>query len=866
MYPNFERFRPVMPLSESHICAKPAKPVEMVSTGLEPDRRKTTPWVPNPEFYGDLPLLIGFDSEWQVEGESNRALSYQFFALDFAGGGWQGIYYPRGNRIGLIGFLSWVVLEGLSAGRIKKWPLSIVLVAHWTLADLAMLKNFAQFKTLLDAVRRTFITVKDTLTCNLWDGQRHCHKVKLIVRDSMLLAPNGKQALSDLGELVGLEKIELEDGEIENMAALLASDPDRFKAYAQRDPEICVRYVIRMMALNLEVAGKAEVPPTLSSVGIKFLLRRWKELGIDQHAVLGTEVVETTAWSPHLQRRLRRREVVLIAERHLHESFATECYSGGRNEQYLFGAGVEGTWTDWDLSGAYATAMSIIGLPGWHAIRQTRDLDEFQPQTMGFARLRFRFPVNTLFPCLPIRTPVGLVFPLEGESYCASPEVYTALRLGAQLEIVDGFILPASFNVRPFEAFVIECTRRRKQYVKGSLDELLWKELANSTYGKTAQGLRRKRVFDSRSGERVDLPPSQITNPYFAAFTTSLVRAVLGEILAALPLNRAVCNATTDGFLTDATDAEVHAATEGPLCRLFAQARLRICGDPTVVERKHRIAQPLGWRTRGQATLKAIEGEKPVLAKAGLKPPMKDKAQHNAWIVDTFINRTADSKQTITTLRNLPEIWKQGGDLTRKEIVRRINMDFDWKRRPVNSSTRPIHGTEHLCFETVPWRSVVEFQACRDQWEQFHGTTGTVLKTVEDLASFDDYRAVDTGSTGLKRSRKDSAITLAKRMFLRAYTRSVWGLDVHAMSYAELARWLTDAGYKTAKADLENAKRPSAKLVGQIVPLTPVVEKFIILLQSQFPGFDPAMMLQPTTRTCDSVLPVSGNNLTTKLK
>lgn len=40
----------------------------------------------------------------------------------------------------------------------------------------------------------------------------------------------------------------------------------------------------------------------------------------------------------------------------------------------------------------------------------------------------------------------------------------------------------------------------------------------------------------------------------------------------------------------------------------------------------------------------------------------------------------------------------------------------------------------------------------------------------------------------------------------------------------------------------------------------------LIFLVKEGVLIDPAMMLQPTTRTCDSVLPVSGNNLTTKLK
>lgn len=828
--------------------AEPAAPNGTGSNQLDADRRSSELWVPKLSNYGDdLPLFVGLDSEWQPKNGSNAILSYQLFALDALGGPWRVIYYPKRERYGLPELLASVVLEGLAQKRIMRWPNSVCLVAHFTLADLTALNRFKDMKRFFDAVRRTYVTLKDAVNVRIWDAQRHDHSVKVILRDSLLLAPNGKQSLADLGTLVGCAKIELEDDEIENMEALLVSNPDRFREYAERDPEICVRYAVKMLELNHEITDKAEVPATLSGMGVSFLVRLWEELSIDRHAILGTEIIKEKPWSDQLQRRVRKKKIVPLAERFLYESFATECYHGGRNEQYIFGAGEEGVWSDWDLAGAYTTAMSVIGMPDWKAIRQTRDIDDFQPHTLGFARIRFRFPVATRFPCLPVRTPNGLIFPLEGESYCCSPEVYLALRLGAQIEIVNGISLPASFDVRPFEAFVLACTQRRKQYEKGSLDELLWKEIGNSTYGKTAQGLRRKRVFDSRSGQHVELPPSQITNPYFAGYTTALVRAVLGEILATLPLNRTVCNATTDGFLTNATDDEVLAATEGPLCRLFAQARLRICGDITVVECKHRVAQPLGWRTRGQATLKAIENEKPVLAKAGLKPPMKDKEQHNQWIVDTFVNRTGDSKQTVSMLRNLPEIWKHGGDLVAKDIVRRVNMDFDFKRRPVNPATRPVQGVEHLSFDTLPWRSVDEFTACREQWEQFRASTQVVLKTPDDLARFEDYRAVDVTKAGLKRSKKDAALTLAKRMFLRVYTRSAWGLDAKAMSYAELARWLTEQGYPTTKEDVENAKRPNAKLVAHVVPPTPAVQKFVERLAAQFPQFDSARLLTITS-------------------
>lgn len=827
--------------SESQISGNELDPVGTVSNCLEHDQRKMSLWEPKLPNYGGavIPLLIGFDSEWKTTDGANNVLSYQFFALDVHGGSWRTIYYPKNERFGLPTLLACVIAEGLAKGLIREWPASIYLVAHFSLADLSTLERFVDIKALFDAIRRTYVTLnpKTALICRIWDEQRHDHHVKVILRDTMLLAPNGKQSLAALGDLVDCEKIELEDDEIENMDLLLVSNPERFRDYAERDPEICVRYAVKMLELNYSITGKAEVPPTLSGMGLSYLLRLWGELGIDRHVVLGTEVIKATPWSEHLQRRIRKNEIVPLAERHLFESFASECYHGGRNEQFLFGAGEEGLWTDWDLSGAYTTAMCVIGMPDWKAIRQTRDIDEFQPQVLGYARVRFRFPENTRLPCLPVRTANGLIFPLEGESYCCSPEIRLALRLGAQLDIVNGVILPASFNARPFEQFVIECASRRKSFTKGTLDELLWKEIGNSTYGKTAQGLHRKRVFDSRSGQHVDLPASQITNPYIAAYTTSFVRAVLGEIIAGLPLNRTVCSATTDGFLTNATDAEVLTATDGPLCRLFAQARLRISGDVTMLERKHRIAQPLGWRTRGQATLKGIAGEKPVLAKAGLKPPMKDAGAHNKWIVDTFVNRTADSKQTISTLRNLPEIWKKGGDLVAKAITRRINMDYDFKRRPVNPETRPINGVDHLYFDTVPWRSVTEFTACREQWEAFHASSGTVLKAPVDLADFDDYRAVNVASLGLKRSKKGAGLKLAQRQFLRAFTRSELGLDATAITYGELALWLTEQGYATSKSDVENAKRASAKLVKNCVPHTEPVKKFLATIKNKFPAF-----------------------------
>src|SRR5207253_846097 len=68
---------------------------------------------------------------------------------------------------------------------------------------------------------------------------------------------------------------------------------------------------------------------------------------------------------------------VPIQELHVHEAYAVESYHGGRNEQFWFGKCFEDDWTDWDLSSAYPTAMSLIGRPQWRDIRPSTDLKDF---------------------------------------------------------------------------------------------------------------------------------------------------------------------------------------------------------------------------------------------------------------------------------------------------------------------------------------------------------------------------------------------------------------------------------------------------------------------------------------------------------
>jgi hypothetical protein len=102
----------------------------------------------------------------------------------------------------------------------------------------------------------------------------------------------------------------------------------------------------------------------------------------------------------------------------------------------------------------------------------------------------------------------------------------------------------------------------------------------------------------------VELPESTLTQPFFASFITSFTRAVLGEILNGFPYTVRVFSVTTDGFLSNATNADPERACSGPLFDLFANGRRALVEKSEPLEIKHTIRQPVGWRTRGSATLK----------------------------------------------------------------------------------------------------------------------------------------------------------------------------------------------------------------------------------------------------------------------
>lgn len=804
--------------------------------------------------------IIGFDTEYVVpadavsrdeikEGKAKYiVLSYQFHCLLKTGEAWSGIFIPpAGERMSMAELV--IAALGSRPDRSNQSPLphSIYLVGHYTKADVPAFSDFKDLSKVAAAVRGSFVSTDSAFKYTVGALGDEPVELNVILRDTFLLAPTGSQSLAALGDILGLPKIPLSDDPAVDremkgkMDEIRKANWSLFRKYAIQDAVICARYAQRILDLCEAHLGIRKLPITLTSIGVDLLLKTWSDYSKDPNALLGREVVKEKRWNKrqgHYQTENREVDQVNYA---LYETLATECYHGGRNEQYWFGPAFSDQWTDYDLSSAYATGMALIGMPDWSKFDFTTDVTRYTLSSLGYALVDFAFPTNVRFPCLPIRTDNGLVFPLKGQSFCAAPEIAVARALGAEIIIKQGIVIASDNSSPVFADYIRHCITERRKYPKKSLDGLFWKELSNSTYGKTAQGLREKRVYDSREMDTVPLPPSKITNPYFAAYITSFVRAVIGEILNALPERVCVFSCTTDGFLTNAMPEEIAKAVMGPTASAYAKARVALTGEPTVLEIKHQVRNPLGWRTRGQATLIPGEVDPPaniVLAKGGLRLADKFETteQRNAEIVRMFFDRKPEDRLVFESLTGIRDIIEFDADLVKKEISRRVNMEFDWKRKP---DLLFDHNTyRHCAFSTRPWETVDQFAMVRALFEKYLDSKPHCIKTIGDFDSFSVYVDASLQLPDADRrylSRRSGDLKRLRMALCAAWHSDMLGVRSNeainsAQQYADA---LSACGVPCGRAHVENGRKQV--FAAESVPPTESVLAAIIRLQEIFP-------------------------------
>jgi hypothetical protein len=469
--------------------------------------------------------------------------------------------------------------------------------------------------------------------------------------------------------------------------------------------------------------------------------------------------------------------------------------------------------------------------------------NDFKGHVLGFAYAEIEFPESVRYPTVAFRAgKKGLYFTHKGTDYVTAAEIDLALRLGADVKILTGCIIPWKNDNRFFEPVIKNLRQKRQQFPKKSTENEMYKLIMNSIYGKTGQGLSGANSFNTISGESKKIPPSDITNPFFASHITGLIRAVLGELLNNLPDDVKLINAITDGFLStikikdpkNIQPDEVN--TSSPLCKRFQALVNRVDPKAHMLEVKSKSNQLICGKTRLHFTTEPhpdwSETKDQVLAKGSLSIPKEELIEPHKYIANKYLTRTPETTVTNSHLISTREQWLTESDLISYQRVIRLNMDFDFKREPYNPKMVATPYGECLSFDTRSWSTVKEASIAReifDTWREKNCMT-----TVEKYEEFEDYYQLQLAKnhSSLRRQKLESCGDIFIRLFISAYKQSLFGLTKSGTDKA-LAQWLTDEGFPKKPSDFTNAKKREMHM--NCLPYTKKVMGAVRLILTKFP-------------------------------
>lgn len=855
--------------------------------------------------------IISIDTEYtlkRVDGDTEKTqpdeniiLSYQY-VVSYKGKRCEGIFLPQSDakkhRLSFEKFLVLVIEAALKAKVLTDWAEteSIILVAHYLRADLFTFSNsFKDIKTLVSSVRKTVASLKDGYAVDLAkefkkriddkpyklnDKNNNAHPVLITFYDSMLFAPAGYQSLERVGELVGCTKEKIpEPYSIERMDEYLIGDREGFIRYAIKDAMIACLFLERIIQEECVENGSEHLSFTIGSLAVKAFKRTQIEAYKQQYNIQGEVALNDRAFKQHFnglfgkERITKERWIkkkgseeyqpitsthdILTEPAHLFQQMAIECYHGGRNECYITGPTEIDTWYDYDAPSCYTTIINGIKPIDYENIFFSREIDDFTDiNGYGLLRMRFKFPEGTTYPSLPVRAdPYGLVYPLEGVCFCTHFELMVALSQGAEIEILQGLVVPWASGTRIFTPFM-QLVRFKRLFYK-NIDDFLeryWKEKGNSCYGRLAMGLRLKRVFDIQSGNMNQLQQGEITNAFFAAFVSGAARALLSSMLAGVPDDKQVIALTTDGFTTNATMEEIN--LNSPICNIFREWFHMI--DPNggeILELKHKMAQVLAFKTRGYSTTKRVDDDNGnyICARAGTQLPtgMTDKAESTAWVNEMYLNREANGENSTFKSHSLTSTKKMmlnDIDMVSEHGKQRLSWEPDYKRDLIPNGMVEVDGRAHIQCLSTPHKTVEDMIRKRQRFDAWR--EDNCLKTEGDWDNWQEYYKLSTSlkNTGMRINKGEDSANVFKRMFLRVWAQEQCGVK-QDMKQSHFATWLNaldDGAYPTKPSAVSSAKNMDKCPV--IYGILPVTKKIISLLKHllvRYPKFEYESLFKP---------------------
>ncbi|RAV34783.1 DNA-directed DNA polymerase [Corynebacterium heidelbergense] len=590
------------------------------------------------------------------------------------------------------------------------------------------------------------------------ENKRWARPVVVSIRDTM--AQSGAAKLSELGDAVGVGKLDVPDDWITRMDAYLFAHPAEFLDYASNDAVIALEYVSQMYGEDQEVALTLPTAAARAVRGIITAELAERQLGkplvgvgpkINFNSVFGglEKVTKKTEQTVSIENQLayyRQRELQPLdgaAATWIHACALS--FRGGYNmcaEVGLF----RQTTHDLDLQSCYPTASSTIWdvdylHPDGVILRTVNNvelsLDDFAeggPLTPFVGFVSFEFDKSVAFPCLPVPVEGSMVYPRTSGGargvWAMAPEVWLALKLGARvtcqighfgrtLRLEDGS--PSRLLRRPYKTLLDDRARAKKEFGKKSFQQSVLKLMANSPYGKLAQGVMGQRGWDAWAQERDEVGGSAITSPWHASMTTSLSRAVLLATLNDLnDRGYSTPSCTTDGFITDAELVVVDGLELYGLSGLWRETREALTGSRDMWEEKHTQTDLLNVTTRANFSRQPCG----VLAHGGYKLPEGievDSQEDRDHMYDLMASREGALPVTMKVFPSIEELTRVHNRLDFSPIVvdKQQTIEFDRKRRPVpDGMTVDMVMVDDEVFEvahvqTVPWGSPEECELGR---------------------------------------------------------------------------------------------------------------------------------------------------------
>jgi hypothetical protein len=571
--------------------------------------------------------------------------------------------------------------------------------------------------------------------------------------------------------------------------------------------------------------GSIGVPLSLSTIGRKYVKSIWKDNKYNGYQIspkypLGDVSVTMT---PKGLNKVKDVGFVL--------PYYIANYKGGRNESFMYGIDRDTTWYDYDLTSAYTTVMSMAGHPEYDALRPLTplELSKLSRDEILYSYLiihaDFEFNSDTKYPSIACFVDESCtIFPKTGSCVITGAEYLLANSQGCKFVFKSINLIPFKeygdgdmdkVSIKPFETVIKLVQEKRREYPKGSISNLMYKEIGNSIYGSVVRGISNKMKLDTKTNSMQRMRGDDLSNPLIASWTTAFIRSIIGECLQGIQdKNGKVVSVTTDGFITNLADLEslIH---DGYLLSCFKGIRSTLSGDDAGLELKNSGVGMLSWCTRGQLGI-----ESKIIATTGFQRSVYNKGDMLQIFTDVVSSDTKTIEYIQSRLRSATDVFKQGGHVVKVYRDQQFRLQFDNKRVLNNADfttglidSTPLHSVKH----------------------------GENLRFISKLPKMKQYSKF---SGGITHNKYKNLIDLGIRNFLKGLLSTTPLFNLHKVDiggYKEIINFIKGFDPTTKLTPNSLAKLKGRDIKIKSVPRLKEVELFVQYVKTKYPQFNDAL-------------------------